>query len=554
MTTPTTKVVVIGNGMVGSRFVEELSSRDVAGRFEITVLGEEVYRPYNRVMLSEAVAGKVDLLGLELPRADTSARVHLGSPVVAIDRARRRVQTASADVRYDLAVLATGAAARIPDVPGLVPELPAGVHPLRTLDDAREIVAATANATRAVVVGAGVLGLEVACGLAGRGIEVTVVHSGPVVMERQLSPGAAAVAQETLAALGVRTWTGSQLLEVRSRGGKVTSVAVEGRAPGGAPTDETVTADLGTDLVVLACGTIPETGLAAAAGLETGRGVRVGPDLASVSDPDIYAIGDCAEPPEGATGLIAQGWEQARRLAAQLTEPAFSAPSALGPASPAAPGRPSMAVRLGTVLVTREMRGPRTEAPAVVGSDVVTLKARGLDVVAMGVCGGAAQPSHRVMRLDDPAAGRHVEVVVAQGQLVGATCVGSPDLAADLVATYTRRTPVPSDPSMLFLRPATPAPAVAAGPEQMPARATVCSCNSVPKADIVDCWHSGARTVEDVARATRATTGCGGCTATVCGLLDWLGTTESSQPAAADRENSVTGEQRRSHRTETARS
>jgi len=544
-------VVVVGNGMVGSRFVEELTSRDVENRFEVTVLGAEEYHPYNRVMLSEVVAGKADLLGLELPRRDGQARVHRGETVTAIDRGRRLVMTGSGSVGYDVLVLATGASARIPPVAGLHGELPAGVHPLRTLDDAREIVAATTNATRAVVVGAGVLGLEVACGLARRGLAVTLVHGGRGVMDRQLAPGAGQVAQAGLASLGVRCWTETRLQAVRAVAGRVATVAVEGCPPGGAPDDGPAAAELDADLVVLACGTTPEHAIAGAAGLATGRGIRVGADLASPSDPGVYAIGDCAEPPEGSSGLIAQGWEQARRLAIRLTESASLAEVGGG-------GRPSLAVRVGTVSVAREMRGPSTGSPAVAGSDVVTVKAAGLDIVAMGVCGSRhLDAAHRVLRLDDPGAHRHVEVVVADGQLVGATCVGSPDLAADLVATYTRRTPVPSDPAMLFLRPAAPSTTTATGPEQMPPRATVCSCNSVPKSEIVDSWHAGARSVADVARATRATTGCGGCTATVCGLLEWL--SASAHPPAshdghAPREDDVTERQPRPHPSETAHS
>jgi len=544
----TSRLVVVGNGMVGSRFVEELTARDVDGRFDITVLGAEVYRPYNRVLLSEVVAGRADLLGLELPRAEDRARVHLGATVTGIDRHRRRVETDAGRFGFDALVLATGAAARIPVVPGMEGDLPAGVHPLRTLDDAREIVAATSNAARAVVVGGGVLGLEVACGLAGRGLDVTLIHGGRGVMDRQLDTGAGQVAQGSLARLGVRCWTDTQMLAVQSVGGRVTSVAVEGCPPGGTRDDAPAGADIDADLVVLACGTTPEHAVAKAAGLATRQGIRVGPDLASISDPDVYAIGDCAEPPEGATGLIAQGWEQARRLATQLTESASVAVPHDG-------GRPSLAVRVGSVMVAREMRGSSEGSPAVSGSDVVTVKARGLDIVAMGVCGArAAEPMHRVLRLDDPEAGRHVEVVVAEGQLVGATCVGSPDLAADLVATYTRRIPVASDPAMLFLRPAAPPSATATGPEQMPARATVCSCNSVSKSEIVDCWHAGARSVEDVARATRATTGCGGCKQVVCGVLDWLAASQGSHGAPAGREDSVTARQSTTHSPETARS
>src|SRR5699024_125459 len=125
---------------------------------------------------------------------------------------------------------------------------------------------------------------------------------------------------------------------------------------------------------------------------------------------------------------------------------------------------------------------------------VVRLKAAGLDVVTMGVCGArrALDPSHRTVRLSDPSAGRHVEVVVAGGVVVGATCVGAPQIGADLTAAYTRRTPVPADPAYLLLQPVASATTTASDPTHMPDRTTVCRCNSVTKAAIVEAWHGGA--------------------------------------------------------------
>ncbi|MGO1935646.1 MAG: (2Fe-2S)-binding protein, partial [Cellulosimicrobium funkei] len=161
-------------------------------------------------------------------------------------------------------------------------------------------------------------------------------------------------------------------------------------------------------------------------------------------------------------------------------------------------------------------------------------KAAGLEIVTLGVCGERRAPdaAHRSVTLSDPVAGRHVEVVVADGVLVGATCVGAPEVGADLAAAYTRRVPVPADPAHLLLRPVAQAPAPASSPTLMPDRTTVCTCNGVTKGDVVGCWHDGARSVDDVARATRATTGCGGCKDVVCGLVDWLAQTDPEQPQA----------------------
>ncbi|HEX7806748.1 MAG TPA: FAD-dependent oxidoreductase, partial [Cellulomonas sp.] len=157
--TGATRVVVVGHGMVGARFADDLHARDRDGRFDVTVLGAEEYEPYNRVLLSEVVAGKIDVASLSLPRTvRPRTRVLPGLACVVLDRAGRVAVDSDGGVHpYDVAVLATGARARIPDLHGFGPEgeLPAGVHALRTLDDAREIVAATVNARVAVVVGAG---------------------------------------------------------------------------------------------------------------------------------------------------------------------------------------------------------------------------------------------------------------------------------------------------------------------------------------------------------------------------------------------------------------
>lgn len=561
-----TRVVVVGNGMVGSRFASDLVARcgTSAGTaaVDVTVLGAEEYDPYNRVLLSEVVAGKVDVAAIGLPGTDDArVTVRRGTEAIAIDRAARRVVTGEGAYPYDVVVLATGAAARIPDLPGLTDRpggLPRGAHALRTLDDAREIVAASVNARHAVVVGAGVLGLEVACGLARRGVAVSLVHGGGSVMDRQLDRAAGGVVARSLAGLGVRTWTRARTERVRVTEGSVRGVVLrvpDGGAPAGSSArpgagaggedDPTRLVDCEADLLVLACGTAPEAGLARAAGVAVDRGVVVGHDLASPDDPRVFAIGDCAQPPEGGTGLIAQGWDQSRRLAEHLAE-RFAAAGAGGPgaAQGAASGRPrvrlgvdadrpSMALRLAMNVVARPLPASSgVGGRATAGTDVVRVKAAGLEIVTMGVCGErrAPDPAHRSVTLSDPASGRHVEVVVADGLLVGATCVGAPEVGADLTATYTRRVPVPVDPAHLLLRPVAQAPAPASSPTHMPDRTTVCTCNGVTKGDVVGCWHDGARSVDDVARATRATTGCGGCKDVVCGLVDWLATADPDQP------------------------
>ena len=529
-----TRLVVVGNGMVGSRFVEDLLAADTSGRYDITVVGAEACEPYNRVLLSEVVAGKHDLSALTLP-TPTSPRLTVlrGAPVSHLDREDRVVVTTDgARLRYDRLVLATGSAARVPPLPGLrsaapvdrddpfpSDDLTAGVHALRTIDDAREVVAATLNATRAVVLGAGVLGMEAACGLARRGVAVTVVHPASTLMERQLDAEAGRVVELAMARLGIDQRVGVGATSAVVDGGRLTGLRLDD--------GELVP----TDLLVLATGTVPSTTLAASAGLGVDRGVVVDDDLRSPDDHRIFAIGDCAQPPEGGTGLVAQGWEQSRRLAAHLCRDSSTS------------GNPSRTVS--TDLARRSSTS---------GSDVVRLKAHGLDVVTMGVCGSARtdDPAQRTLRLSDPDVGRHVEVVVSGGRLVGATCVGAGAVAADLVTTYTRRTPVPADPAYLLLPALVPHQGLGpSSPADLADDTAVCRCNGVTKAGITACVRDGATSVAEVAAATRATTGCGGCHDDVCALLDWL-VPATSPEGAGTGENHVTKGKHMIHSTETA--
>ena len=396
-----TRVVVVGNGMVGARFVEDLLAADHTGRYRVTVLGAEDGEPYNRVLLSEVVAGRSGVSTLTLPSPATTT----GSSCSAACRPPRSTARTGPSSPPTAAGTATTSSCWPPGPRPGSPRSPGwrahrgpapGVHPLRTIDDAREIVAATLNARRAVVLGGGVLGLEAASGLAQRGCDVTVVHPAAGLMERQLDAGASRVVESAMTGLGIdhRIGVGAEAVLVE-----------EGSLRGVRLSDGEV---LGAELLVLATGTTPDTALAAAAGLPTDRGVLVDAALASVGDRRVFAVGDCAQPPEGGTGLVAQGWEQSRRLAATLC--------GAGPLPAPGPGG---------------------------GTDVVRLKADGLDVVTMGVCGSRTEddPAQRTLRLSDPDEGRHVEVVVAGGVLVGATCVGAGQVAADLVAAYTRRSP-----------------------------------------------------------------------------------------------------------------
>ncbi|WP_084073561.1 FAD-dependent oxidoreductase [Demequina sp. NBRC 110052] len=473
-------VVVIGHGMVGSRFVEDLVARMPDAR--VTILGKEPEGPYNRVLLSAVVAGKTDASMLAMSAVDPArASVLDGVHAVHVNRAARTVTDSRGDVHeYDRLVIATGSAARIPDIQGIATDrgLVPGVSVLKDLADAQGVLARLPKARRAVVLGAGVLGIEVATGLAARGVAVTLVHHAGRVMERQLGDAAAGIATGALHQLGVKVVTGASVAGALERRGTLTGVRL---TDGG---------EALTDMLVMCAGTIPETALARRAGLPCERGIVVDAQLASPADPRVFAIGDCAQPPEGGTGLVAQGWDQARRLVDAWCD--------------------------GETAAIDQAKAGLT--------DVVRVKASGLDVVTMGLSGKFDHGDRelRAVRLADPSVGRFVEVVVSNGLLVGATVVGDKQCASELAAMYTRAIPVPADPAHLIVRPlagASPA-AAAKNVEDLDDDATVCQCNTVSKGRIVAAIGDGCANVADVAQATRASTGCGDCRTNVQRLIE----------------------------------
>jgi assimilatory nitrate reductase electron transfer subunit len=158
----------------------------------------------------------------------------------------------------------------------------------------------------------------------------------------------------------------------------------------------------------------------------------------------------------------------------------------------------------------------------------VRLKAVGVDLVTMGVRASAAVGSDRVITLSDPGGRRHVDLVVRDDTLVGVTCLGAADVSASLSVAFDRRTPLPVDPLSLLVTEGRTEES--ASPVRMPGATTVCRCNGVSKKEIVGAWEAGAGTVEAVAAATRATTGCGGCKDVVCGHVDWLNARDPETP------------------------
>jgi assimilatory nitrate reductase electron transfer subunit len=456
------KVVIVGNGMAGSRLAAEVRRRD-PDRVSVTLLGEEPCPAYNRVLLSSVVGGSMtpDLIALpETPAVD----VRLGAAVTAIDRAARTVTvTGGSTVDYDVLVLATGSRSILPPIDGLVGE--DGVVAFRTLEDCERMLARARPGTQVAVVGGGLLGLEAARGLAHRGCRVTVVHAVGHLMERQLDPPGGRVLARTLEAMGIELRLGA--LAARYLPGDGLKLDDGSLVP--------------AELVVVAAGVRPETALAEAAGLTVDRGILVDDSLRT-NDSRVHAIGDCARHPGTVSGLVQPAWEQAAVLADLIT------------------GANPDARYSGTPVVTR-------------------LKARDVDLAALGDV-HASDAEAEVLCLQDIARGRYVKLVLRDERVAGAIVLGLPDAAATITQFYDRGMPAPSDRLALLLGRALPAGA--ATPVDLPASAVVCRCNTVTKGQLVKAWRDGACGVTELADSTRATTGCGSCLDTVRGITEWL--------------------------------
>jgi assimilatory nitrate reductase electron transfer subunit len=322
------------------------------------------------------------------------------------------------------------------------------------------------------VLGGGLLGIEAARGLAGRGCLVTVVHQNGHVLDRQLDPAAGHLLRRVLERFGIEFLLGATA--VRYVPGDGLKLADGTHVPG--------------ELVVVSAGVRAETGLARAAGLAVDRGVLVD-DALRTNDPRVHAIGDCAQHASTDAGLVQPAFDQAAVLAARLTG-----------ADPAARYR-------GTPVVTR-------------------LKARDVDLATMGDvhsdAGGDQPPGVEVVCVQDSARGRYGKLVLRDDRVAGAILLGLPDAAANIIQLFDSRAPVPSDRIGLLLGRALPAQAGGPSAAALPDAALVCRCNTVHKAQVVAAWDAGARDVPAMASATRATTGCGTCQNTVTEIMAWL--------------------------------
>ncbi|MER7735749.1 FAD-dependent oxidoreductase [Streptomyces erythrochromogenes] len=406
-------VVVIGGGLAGLRLADRLGPAAT-----VTVLGEESHVPYNRVLLAEVLAGRYAPEVTALPAPGPALR--RGVRAVRVDRAERAVHCDDGTVApYDTLVLATGSNAVLPPLRGLFEpggrELPDGVHAFRTMDDCLALSAAVRPGVRAVVIGGGLLGVSAARALAARGAVVVLAQQGERLMERQLDADASALLATHLSGLGVEIHTECRVRGLVTTGPPAARVRAESgtRRRADAPdAPRKVThvelADgyrLEADVVVLACGVRPRTGLARAAGLEVRTGIVVDDHLRT-GDPRIHAIGDCAEHAGQVYGLAGAALEQADALAAVLT------------------GAP--APYTGTRALTRLTLGAPGPGPGA--------GAGHLDLAAFGET--TPRPGDDVVRLADATRRTYRKVVLRGDLLVGGVLLGELSTVGALARTW----------------------------------------------------------------------------------------------------------------------
>ena len=302
------KLVLVGNGLAGMRCLEDLL--DMApDRYEVTVIGEEPWGNYNRIMLSPVLSGDKTIDDIMLhPHAwysDKGIRFIAGDPAVRIDRPRKQVYTEKGEVvDYDRLILATGSKPFIPPIAGADLK---GVISFRDIYDINTMLDYCKTKKNAVVIGGGLLGLEAAYGLKQRGMNVTVLHLMDRIMERQLDSKASQMLRHSIEQKGISIITEANTEALVGVDGHVTQIRLK---------DGTV---LAADLVVFAVGIRPNMALAQSAGLRCNRGVLVN-DTMQTFDPSIYAVGECIEHRSQTFGLVEPLWGQAFICASHLAE------------------------------------------------------------------------------------------------------------------------------------------------------------------------------------------------------------------------------------------
>ncbi|MEY2340678.1 nitrite reductase large subunit NirB [Acidithiobacillus sp. IBUN Pt1247-S3] len=463
------RLVVIGNGMAGIRTVEELLKM-APDLYEIAVFGDEPHPNYNRILLTPVLAGEMRLEETILNDHDWYAEhgitLRTGSPVVQIDRVRRQVITEQGEVvPYDRILIATGAAAAIAPIPGN--DL-SGVYSYRDMRDVEALTQVSASGGEAVIIGAGLLGLEVAHGLNARGMQVTVVHRRAWPLDKQLDARGGSMLQQAMEARGIH------FLMERESAAVLGTEQVEGlQFQDGS--------SVPARIVVMTIGIRPRTALAQAAGLACEQGILVS-DTLQTYDPRIYAVGECVQHRGMTYGLVAPLFEQAKVAANHLAEY----------------GRMRYE---GSITSTK-------------------LKVTGIELFSAGDFQGGADMEE--LTLLDAHQGIYKKVVLQNDKIKGILLYGDTSIGPWLFEHLRDENDISSVRDHLLFGETHLGDSGHSGANQasrLPDSAEICGCNGVSKGQIVHAIREGLFTLEEVRKCTKASASCGSCTGLVEQLL-----------------------------------
>ncbi|TDL77786.1 nitrite reductase large subunit NirB [Peribacillus frigoritolerans] len=462
------KLILIGNGMAGVRTIEEVLN--VSGEeFEIKIFGSEPHPNYNRILLSKVLQGDTEVKDITLNDwnwyKENNIQLHTGETVTKIDAEMKAVFSDSGRVEfYDELILATGSLPFILPIPGADKK---GVTTFRDIKDTDEMLEASKKYKKAAVIGGGLLGLEAARGLLNLGMDVSVIHLSPNLMERQLDPIAGKLLQKELENQGMNF-----LLEKQTE-----AIMGDDRAKGLKFKDGT---EIEADLVVMAVGIRPNTELAKESGLSVNRGIVVN-DYLQTNLPHIYAVGECAEHDGIAYGLVAPLYEQAKVLAKQIC-------------------------------------GNKTNPYK--GSIVSTqLKVSGVNVFSAGDF--TEGEDKKAIKVFDDQDGIYKKIVLRGNQIVGAVLFGDTNDGSRLLSMIQKQADVSEISKVSILQPAGEM-AGSSLVESMSAEEMVCGCNGVSKGAIVQAIQKqGCSSVDEIKACTSASRSCGGCKPLVAELLQY---------------------------------
>ena len=463
------KLVIIGNGMAPGRTLERLFET-APEAYEVTIFNAEPRVNYDRIMLSPVLSGEKTFEQIVIHGdgwyVKHGVALYKGCKVTKIDRATKTVTSETGiTASYDKLIIATGSLPIMIPVPGF--NLP-GVLAYRDLDDVQAMLLAAKSRGKAVVIGGGLLGLEAAAGLKEQGMDVTVLHLMPTLMEKQLDTTAGHLLQRAVEARGIRVITKADTHSILGTS-KVQGVRLK---------DGT---ELAADLVVMAVGIKPNAALARESGLTVNRGVVVDTMLRT-SDPDIYALGEVAEAHGQTFGLVAPLYEMAGVVAGQLAGD--------------------------------------TTAQFTPSATATKLKVTGINLFSAGDFADGNDREEIVLR--DASRGIYKRLVLQANKLIGTVFYGDTSDGAwffDLLKKGTdvsgMRETLIFGPNYAGGAPLDPTAAVAALPDE----AEICGCNGVCKGKIVSTITArGLTTLDDVRAHTKASASCGSCT----GLVEQL--------------------------------